>query len=537
MKTTLQIRIMFAMILVATLSTNSFAHTTVRLFGLSNHPNHELITQDALSTYVPIGILLKNGNPLTFYTPVISFVIDNNVLTDLENEKVQSMHFDQDQFISAQRRLVRQRKAIVRDAATAGGAASAQITLGVALHTIQDFYAHSTWVEQGHAANDLAPLGHEDLANISTGYTEQIPGFLPNSALGSTCDFNGLLNPIKLTSDYFIKAQLIQITGDASTNQPLYTELGFPPNRCIHGAPTFSGPGINKDSAVRGDNFRISRAFAVAASQKFVDEIVSDLGTNTDAVCRLLGREGECRQKQVCYTETFGDSPDSSDFYGTIACYSDATNNFLVSFEVASAYRSSDGRRYGQVLLQYADIKTNQFSEASFSLGDGKFPSAGKRKIFFDDVRAAPFQVDTPYKIQSPVLSYVASDYFKAKSQFYSAGLPYTYTQETSAFVKFSKTDLLVNYLSCYVTSRSDQAFQDRVITTPQFYKFDGGLMLYAVSSPEGGRKVYTGDPPYGEFDSCPTKESTDAVNGIRLENSYFLGKGLLSFTPFQEGF
>src|SRR6185295_3558966 len=74
-------------------------------------------------------------------------------------------HFDNERIGDGTKRLLVLKEAIVSD--LKGGSpdgVSARDHLGAALHSIQDFYAHSNWVEMGHASDLQSALGRKKLA-------------------------------------------------------------------------------------------------------------------------------------------------------------------------------------------------------------------------------------------------------------------------------------------------------------------------------------------------------------------------------------
>ncbi|KAL8706492.1 MAG: hypothetical protein Q9201_000477 [Fulgogasparrea decipioides] len=160
-------------------------------------------------------------------------------------------HFDNEQFNAGQA-LLNQRRTEAKKALEAGDAAEARNAVGKALHTLQDFYAHSNWVEMHvakGAALDIYPgLGTSDtvhLADNDTSATSCIacnpltgPAF-PSSPFSACPDCDANLATEELTSGYFKEPDLTAPKGV----------------KCAHGGRAealFSDPrpfpGINKDS-------------------------------------------------------------------------------------------------------------------------------------------------------------------------------------------------------------------------------------------------------------------------------------------------
>ncbi|CAF3484133.1 unnamed protein product, partial [Rotaria sp. Silwood2] len=94
--------------------------------------------------------------PLKF---VLDFVMTENALVDfdLRTKKLSAAHFDSEAFINGSRRILQLRQIVVNDTRTSGkDLTNARQSLGRLLHTLQDFYSHSNWIEMGQTnINDL----------------------------------------------------------------------------------------------------------------------------------------------------------------------------------------------------------------------------------------------------------------------------------------------------------------------------------------------------------------------------------------------
>jgi hypothetical protein len=141
--------------------------------------------------------------------------------------------------------------------------------LGSALHTLQDFYSHTDWVEQQlkHNPPELAEINHE------LGRTEM--GNSPTPTKESPhCDFrHSIINP--RTEDLF--------SGQAIDPLQLAKADDF---ECAHGlfAPVL---GINKDGPGR-QGYSDARRLAVRATTTFVQVQILSQATNVQSVCALL---------------------------------------------------------------------------------------------------------------------------------------------------------------------------------------------------------------------------------------------------------
>jgi hypothetical protein len=76
----------------------------------------------------------------------IDEIVAANGLTDVKESGDHSAHFDSEEFLGGQLRLLKLRDEI-KEALDKGYVSWARTALGRALHTVQDFYSHSNWVE------------------------------------------------------------------------------------------------------------------------------------------------------------------------------------------------------------------------------------------------------------------------------------------------------------------------------------------------------------------------------------------------------
>lgn len=207
---------------------------------VSEDGTHESITKDV------IGEMVKNKFsfaelPRTAVKAMNTIAEANADQDDKPNDRISSIHFDGESFESGQIRILGLRQSIL-DALKKNEGEVARTKLGAALHTIQDFYSHSNWIE----------LGKKDL-NLALGQPGQMIG---NTAIGEdTCknctslspcpDCSNILITSKLTSGYF---------GGQDRSKPI--EL----SKCSHGGNFDSSAtvlliekasfrqGINKDT-------------------------------------------------------------------------------------------------------------------------------------------------------------------------------------------------------------------------------------------------------------------------------------------------
>lgn len=179
-------------------------------------------------------------------------------------------HFNSEAFVEG-RALITEGVASIKASIASKNFQAARETLGRVLHTLQDFYSHSNWVELGYTApyfNLIRPdLPLENLADVDTPTC--------SDCASGTCPKPILPNNKKLTSGYF------------SSNKPA--------GKCSHGGAadltSTSSPrgGISKDER-RPDNAHFhdtAIAVATAASLELLGNI-RDAAGNEDYL-RLMG--------------------------------------------------------------------------------------------------------------------------------------------------------------------------------------------------------------------------------------------------------
>ena len=165
-------------------------------------------------------------------------------------------HFDNEEFPRASEILATSKENVIANITSPHpNGAEARRVLGTALHTLQDYYAHSNWVELGNLSIDPR-LGQEILYDPTTPLPlspDQRTAHPDNR--GQLFDF-GLTH---LTSGYF------------QLSDPCF---GLNPIKVLHGL-AFQCPGIGKD-APGPATYPTARALAVNASVDYIGQILSD---------------------------------------------------------------------------------------------------------------------------------------------------------------------------------------------------------------------------------------------------------------------
>ncbi|HSS50393.1 MAG TPA: hypothetical protein VLX28_15760, partial [Thermoanaerobaculia bacterium] len=157
------------------------------------------------------------------------------------NQTESARHFDGENFDGGKTRVENLEQAVV-SALQSEDAAGARQSLGQALHTIQDFYSHSTFIESGGSGANSAiwdPASPLTFASRPTPTcTACTLTVLPDGTVFEDCSRNLLTNA--LTSGYYVGSDGPEDSTPANGS------------KCRHGGPfdSSAGPagGINKDT-------------------------------------------------------------------------------------------------------------------------------------------------------------------------------------------------------------------------------------------------------------------------------------------------
>lgn len=233
-------------------------------------PIHRSITKDVLSK-ITVKVA---GQPKTFSASALEEIEEAN--EDVDNFISKAIffperHFTDEKFSDSSRRLIKLKAEIISKlTADRPDGDEARKLLGQALHTLQDFYAHSNWVERGHSEINMA-LGRNVLSDPLT-------TFQPCPTDPSTLGPNGGGG---LTSAYATGLALVCGT------MPI-------PGKCSHGNYTFLCEGINKDKPGQGGLGQHTAAVRVAraATKDYVEQIFFELAGNDKALTALLDLKG-----------------------------------------------------------------------------------------------------------------------------------------------------------------------------------------------------------------------------------------------------
>jgi hypothetical protein len=215
-----------------------------------------------------------DGQTLIFTAQAISEIQKADADTDNASGLMQpSYHFDDEQFVASSSRLIVMKSDVIEQITFAHpNGAIARRLLGGGLHTLQDFYAHTNWVELGNTGIDTR-LGNTIIPNPA-----------PNYQTSPLNDPGTLLpNITQLTSGYFSLSS-------PCTAPPGKTRHGndFILNRFAHIG--YCPSGLNKDEPDR-PGFQAAYTLALAASIDYVNQILDAPGVagNIHATKALMG--------------------------------------------------------------------------------------------------------------------------------------------------------------------------------------------------------------------------------------------------------
>jgi uncharacterized repeat protein (TIGR01451 family) len=212
------------------------------------------------------------GQPKKFSKRALEQIAAGNVGVDLFAPAFffDAGHFTNEKFKDSSTRLKNLKAEIVmKVTADKPDGAGARSLLGQALHTIQDFYAHSNWVEIGKNGINM-DLGRNIMKDPAADFKPcpMDPNMLGPKGGGG------------LTSGYYV--------GPGGCD-PLPI-----PGKCYHGNYKDACKGINKDDPNQGGpgQHAAARKLAEAATKDYVEMILTTLAGNDKALTALLDLNG-----------------------------------------------------------------------------------------------------------------------------------------------------------------------------------------------------------------------------------------------------
>ncbi|UJR36871.1 hypothetical protein I4U23_029584 [Adineta vaga] len=234
---------------------------------------------------------------------ILDTLLVENAMVDIDRstKKLPAAHFDSEAFSNASRRMIKMRQIIINDVKNeTKELIQARQVLGQLLHTLQDFYSHSNWIELGKTSINERLGIYEDIGPVAS----------PNQ---STCRSEGciakkvkcsILQKVTLNKcplKYYeckdnIHPEIIQkglLTSGYSVNQfnednePIFKPTHV--EKCSHGSVLDTSShlpaigGINKDTITsiyspRSDLHFEAATMAVLATERYFNDLRKDLG-------------------------------------------------------------------------------------------------------------------------------------------------------------------------------------------------------------------------------------------------------------------
>ena len=185
-------------------------------------------------------------------------------------------HFTDDRFLDSSRRI-RDLKNDILDALNpdAPRGPTARLYLGRALHTIQDFYSHSNWIDvNGNTVNST--FGTTLMADPSAAVQPCLVGNPNTKSASFTTDESSAYVRFDFSGDLF--------------EDDTYVCGPVPAGKCWHGAYTATCPGVNKDKpGFTGHN--PAKSVATTSTENYTQMIIDTLlaADNEAGVAALLG--------------------------------------------------------------------------------------------------------------------------------------------------------------------------------------------------------------------------------------------------------
>ena len=255
--------------------------SSVFSFKIHDPRIHENITLEGLlNVSYPIG-----GERRLFSVFSFQNIIQGNKDTDILEAFVPFRHFDNEELDRGIDYLANAASDIVDMMSSSSPWASAREArdlLGKSLHTLQDFYSHSNWIELGNT-NIVDFYNISNMIDFERGPIE----------IGEVCgieDGNILLDG-NLTTGYF------KLVGEDIPED--IQNIG----KCRHGNPfSCDARGINKDIACPHNRIThmLAVQLAIRETQTYVQSIVNEIGLSGDirGVCAFMGiSEEDCPEE------------------------------------------------------------------------------------------------------------------------------------------------------------------------------------------------------------------------------------------------
>jgi PKD domain/Lectin C-type domain/CARDB len=258
-------------------------------------PIHENITREALRG---IKVFFEDGTGAILRDDFIEALAEENTENDEQGLKFGQLHFDDSRLQESAAFVWNAKLAAVTafengnpdvflpDSQFRLDGNGVQVNLGSAMHTIQDFFAHSTWTEINvyRIQNNIPALPLPRLGITKNPFVEgAFEGVekldIEDTNPSAVCQESGLMEPVSsLTSAYYSKLMSVVPLIHSSLDLGFFTDpwniqtllgINWPLGRCVHGGDGAEARGINKDKSDRPGYLRARKA-AVQATRAFM---------------------------------------------------------------------------------------------------------------------------------------------------------------------------------------------------------------------------------------------------------------------------
>ena len=171
-----------ALTVLGTGMAEAFFPTNLRTLGGIQGHSHEAITTDALEALD--AELFGAAQPTDSMRAANDAIVDANVHVD-DDQGHSALHFDGENFFAGQGRLLTIKGTVIASIQQ-NDTQGARNELGQALHSIQDFYAHSNWTNNNGSVNpDLGVTDHQLQNTLGINDPAEVNGQLTNWMLRS----------------------------------------------------------------------------------------------------------------------------------------------------------------------------------------------------------------------------------------------------------------------------------------------------------------------------------------------------------------
>jgi hypothetical protein len=245
----------------------AFFPTNLHTLGGIEGRSHTSITREAIKDLdAEFFSITKLTKPMK---NAMENIADANAEVD-KDQKTASKHFDGESFPEGQSRIIDRLDGVI-SALNNDNAAGARSELGAALHSIQDFYSHSNWIEMGNTGAHPG-LGRRGASlnrlPAATATCQACTGGLP-PILCRNCQTN--LTTSQLTSGWYV-----------GENAPFDVR---PAGKCRHGGADGTlgfTEGINKDSfdckfSPHNSLHAVAANAAIAGTKQFIRDIKDEV--------------------------------------------------------------------------------------------------------------------------------------------------------------------------------------------------------------------------------------------------------------------